>query len=212
MKRALIILMVAALGFAAFSVVNANRRAARQAQEAAWQAAKAERAAELARADTQKKIAPAPIERTSEQSALPPASPPKTDSMKPATDLNVKTQPAAAATAPSQPAPAPPRPGSKKPPLQDPLARVALSLVGFDPDAEAIWLEAINNPDLPAKEHEDLIEDLNEEGFPDPKNITEEDLPLILSRLDLLEKYWRDDPHFREAYKDLMNMLAKLNR
>ena len=101
MKRPLIILLVAALGFAAFSVVNANRRAARQAQEAAWQAAKAERAAELARADTQKKIAiapiPAPVERTSEPSALPPASPPKTEPMKPAIDLNVKTQAVAAA-------------------------------------------------------------------------------------------------------------------
>ena len=78
------------------------------------------------------------------------------------------------------------RSGSKKAPPQDPLAREALVLVGLDPEAEAVWVDAINNPDLPPKERQDLIEDLNEEGFADPKNLTPDDLPLILNRLELI--------------------------
>ena len=88
--------------------------------------------------------------------------------------------------------------------------------VGADPEAEAVWVDAINNPDLPARERQDLIEDLNEEGFADPKNLTPDDLPLILSRLELIEQYApsaMDEVNlaaFMEAYKDLMNMAARL--
>src|SRR5690348_2473627 len=52
-------------------------------------------------------------------------------------------------------------------PLQDPIARVALSLVGMDPDAEDYWFAAINDLTLPANERQNLIEDLNEEGLSD---------------------------------------------
>src|SRR5262245_53986962 len=41
-------------------------------------------------------------------------------------------------------------------PLQDPIARVALSLVGMDPDAEDYWFAAINDLSLPAHERQDL--------------------------------------------------------
>ena len=60
------------------------------------------------------------------------------------------------------------------------------------------------------------IEDLNEEGFADPKNLTPDDLPLILTRLALIEEHAPDAMDevnaaaFAEAYKDLMNMAARL--
>jgi len=78
--------------------------------------------------------------------------------------------------------------GSAKDPVTDPVARIALSLVGVDPEAELYWVAAINDPSLPDGERQDLIEDLNEEGLPDPKHPTIDDLPLILSRLDRIER------------------------
>ena len=116
----------------------------------------------------------------------------------------------ASAQVKSRKAPKPP-----KEPLKDPLARVALSMVGFDADAEEYWLMAINDPTITGEEKEDLIEDLNEEGFDDPKNVTADDIPLILSRLNIIEAYApfaADELNarsFLEAYKDLWNMLAK---
>jgi hypothetical protein len=113
--------------------------------------------------------------------------------------------------------PPPPRPQSTARPqrqLQDPLARVALAFVGVDPEAEEYWLEAIFDPSLPnGKEREDLMEDLNEVGFEDPHHPGPDDLPLIVSRLDLIEEVAAsgdiDDfmiEHLAEAYKDLANM------
>jgi hypothetical protein len=99
-----------------------------------------------------------------------------------------------------------------KEPRQDPLARVALGLVGADGWAEAYWYEAINDPDLPAQERQDLIEDLNEDGLSDPHHPTTEDLPLILSRLQILEEVGWDPMDqvnadaFEEAYKDLVKL------
>ena len=97
-------------------------------------------------------------------------------------------------------------------PLQDPVARVALSLVGMDPDAEDYWFAAINDLSLPAHERQDLIEDLNEEGLSDPEHPTIDDLPLIFSRLELIETIAPDAADdvnaaaFMEAYKDLLNL------
>jgi hypothetical protein len=98
------------------------------------------------------------------------------------------------------------------------VARMALGFVGSDPDAEEIWVNAINDPNRSPDERKDLIEDLNEDGFPDPKNITQEDVPLIVSRLELIEELAPDaaddvnEAAFAEAYKDLVNMLIKLDR
>ena len=98
------------------------------------------------------------------------------------------------------------------------MARAALSYVGADSAAEQVWMTAINDPNTPSKERQDLIEDLNEDGFPDPKNITSDDLPLIVNRMALIENLApdaMDDTNaaaFAEAYKDLTNMLAKLTR
>jgi hypothetical protein len=100
-----------------------------------------------------------------------------------------------------------------KPPLHDPVARAAMSLVGADPDAEAYWLEAIFDSSLPDKEREDLMEDLNEEGLSDHKRPGPEDFPLIVNRLALILEIApeADDfmlRHLGEAYKDLLNLAA----
>jgi NACalpha-BTF3-like transcription factor len=121
-----------------------------------------------------------------------------------------KTGPAATTAAASQAA------SGQKAAWKDPLARQALSWVGADPQAEQYWLQAINDPSLPPNERQDLIEDLNEEGFPDPKNLTMDDLPLILSRIEVIEEHAFDAMDevnaaaFMEAYKDLVNMAGKL--
>ena len=104
-----------------------------------------------------------------------------------------------------------------KEPLHDPDARDALALVGLDPNAEQYWLEAIYDTSLPDNEREDLMEDLNETGFADPKNLTSDDLPLILSRLEIIDAILpnTDDfmaQHLLEAQKDLMNMFGKVGQ
>jgi hypothetical protein len=97
---------------------------------------------------------------------------------------------------------------------KDPLAREALAWVGFDPDAEAYWIGAINDPSLSAHERQDLIEDLNEDGLSDPKHPTLEDLPVIVNRLELIEGLAPgamdqvNADAFQEAYKDLINLGA----
>jgi len=104
--------------------------------------------------------------------------------------------------------------GKAKPEIQDPTARLALSFVGADPEAESYWVSAINDPNLPAEERKDLIEDLNEDGLSDPKHPGPQDVPLIVSRLRLIEELapLAMDPvnaaAFGEAYKDLNNLLA----
>lgn len=112
----------------------------------------------------------------------------------------------------SQPAPAKPR--GKAPP-QDPLARAALARVGIDPAAESYWYAAINNPNLPANERKDLIEDLNEDGLSNPHNPAPDDMPVILNRIQLIETVGPDAMDkvnadaFQEAYKDLVNLANK---
>jgi hypothetical protein len=95
--------------------------------------------------------------------------------------------------------------------VQDPLAREALTLVGIDSDAEAYWFAAIQDASLPQSERQDLIDDLNEEGLPDPKHPTLDDLPLILSRLEVLEAIAPSVPDgldWQECYDDLLNLAA----
>jgi len=100
----------------------------------------------------------------------------------------------------------------------EPLAREALADVGSDPVAEAVWISAINDPNLSEKDRRNLIEDLNEDGFPDPKNVTLADLPLIASRMELIEELLpdaMDDANCEallEAYKDLAKMYDRLTK
>jgi hypothetical protein len=118
----------------------------------------------------------------------------------------------AAAKAPSKVSQANQGQSPAKESLQDPLAREALAFVGADPMAEEYWFAAINDPDLPAHERSDLIEDLNEDGLSDPKHPGREDLPLILNRLVLIEKIAPTAPDqvnadaLQEAYKDLQQL------
>lgn len=96
--------------------------------------------------------------------------------------------------------------------VQDPKARLALNFVGTDPDADAYWANAINNPNLPSEERKDLIEDLNEDGLSDPQHPGPQDLPMILARLQLIEQLAPqamdqvNADAFAEAEKDLMAM------
>jgi hypothetical protein len=110
-------------------------------------------------------------------------------------------------------------PAPKKPKeIQDPLAREALALVGADSEAEAYWYGAINDASLSSHERQDLIEDLNEDGLSNPSHPGPEDLPLIVSRLLLIEEVAADAMDktnadaFQEAYKDLSNMYARLTQ
>ena len=101
--------------------------------------------------------------------------------------------------------------------LQDPVAREALALVGTDPFANQYWIDAIFDTSLPDNERADLMEDLNETGFDDPKNLTSDDVPLIVSRLQIIDSVLPDaDPfmteHLLEAQKDLTNMLTKVSQ
>jgi hypothetical protein len=98
--------------------------------------------------------------------------------------------------------------------LHDPEAREALAWVGMDPEAEQYWLGAIFDTSLPDKEREDLMEDLNETGFADPKNLTADDLLLVMNRLQIIDAVLPDADdfmadHLLEAQKDLINMFAQ---
>lgn len=96
-------------------------------------------------------------------------------------------------------------------------ARAALREVGSNPEAEALWIAAINDPNLSAHQRKDLIEDLNEEGFADPKHLTAADLPRIENRLALIEELAPESidqtnaDAFQEAYKDLKTMQGRLS-
>jgi hypothetical protein len=172
------------------------------------------------RSATRKEATPPPVV------VLPPKPQPVVTSLPPLTNLTLRAQrvsmkqPRAPETTTTNeiqsasPAPQPKKSG--KPPREDLLARVALSLVGSDPIAEQYWMMAINDPSLGEHEREDLIEDLNEEGFEDPKNPTIEELPLIVNRLQIIEEnapFAMDVVNarsFAEAYKDLVNMYVRL--
>ncbi len=205
--------LVVAIGCIVGGVAVLRREAA---QKAAWEMARAEQpvlaeARDQARRDTDKAV----------ELALPKPSVPEpiatpTKSASPAPGARTDAKGQVRAPPPASAAQAPQSARSTKPPLQDPVAREALSWVGVDPAAEQYWAFAINDPSLPENERQDLIEDLNEEGFPDPRNVTADDLPLIVSRLLLIEQLAPDAMDkvnadaFQEAYKDLVNMFVRL--
>jgi hypothetical protein len=106
------------------------------------------------------------------------------------------------------------------PAAKEKLGRQSLSYVGADPEADEIWAWLINDPDLSPKVREDLIEDLNENGFSDGngRRPTTDDLPLIENRILLIEEHApfamdaANAAAFAEAYKDLANMWWRLSR
>ena len=96
-------------------------------------------------------------------------------------------------------------------------ARAALAIIGNDPDADEVWIQLINDPSLSANARSNLIEDLNEDGL-SYRNLTLDDLPVIEYRLELIEDllpYAMDEVNsdaFKEARKDLQNMVDRLRR
>lgn len=98
---------------------------------------------------------------------------------------------------------------------KEPLARLALSFVGADGLANEFWAQAINDPALTKDHRRNLIEDLNEDGL-NFRNLTPTDLPVIESRISIIEQLAPNPMDkvnaeaFAEAYKDLVNMKAKL--
>lgn len=95
---------------------------------------------------------------------------------------------------------------------KEPLARLALAYVGANPQADRMYQTAIADPNLPKEDRRNLIEDLNQDGFPNTKRLTASDLPLIQKRLEFIQQ---NAPNavdsvaaaaFAEAQKDLVNM------
>src|SRR4051794_31850774 len=97
--------------------------------------------------------------------------PPQVSAAQPPAAAQPVAENADAREKPKDPPPAKknPKPKDEKV-VQDPLSRVALSLVGVDPAAEDYWLGAVFDPSLPQSERQDLVDDLNEQGLPDPKH------------------------------------------
>jgi hypothetical protein len=99
---------------------------------------------------------------------------------------------------------------------KEPLARVALNYVGLDPQANEFYNRAINDPTLTQDHRRNLIEDLNQDGFPNTKKLTADDLPLIENRISLIEQLAPsalDETNtraFQEAYKDLLKMRERV--
>jgi len=90
--------------------------------------------------------------------------------------------------------------------------------VGADTQANEFYQRAINDLALSKDHRRNLIEDLNQDGFPDTRNLTARDLPLIQNRIALIEQLAPSaaDPvnaaAFKEAYKDLLNMRDRVTR
>jgi hypothetical protein len=99
---------------------------------------------------------------------------------------------------------------------KEPLARLALNFVGLDTQANEFYQKSINDPLLTKDHRRNLIEDLNQDGFADTKNLTARDLPLVQNRIALIEQLApsaMDDANavaFKEAYKDLVNMRDRI--
>jgi hypothetical protein len=99
---------------------------------------------------------------------------------------------------------------------KEPFARLALAFAGADAQADQFYAETINDPSLTPNHRRNLIEDLNQDGFANPRSLTAEALPLIENRIALIEQLApgaMDEVNaaaFQEAYKDLLNMRAKI--
>ena len=102
------------------------------------------------------------------------------------------------------------------PVYKEQLGRNALAYIGRNPEAEAVWIQVINDPTLSANARRNLIEDLNEDGLSNPRNPTADDLPVILYRIQLIEQLAPsamdqvNSEAFQEAYRDLVNLAARL--
>jgi hypothetical protein len=201
-KALFLVAAIAAIGFAVTAVWIARQRQHQLAELQDLARKKAARAAELAQLGKESKpVVPPAVAPTVSPQPLPenPQAP------QPTNTTRLPDLPSPAAAAP------PGQPTQPRRELQDPLARVALSFVGADADAEAYWLQAIYDPNLPDQEREDLMEDLNEDGLSDPRHPGPQDYPLIMNRIRLIDQIVPNAdqfmlPHLWEAYKDLWNL------
>ena len=104
------------------------------------------------------------------------------------------------------------------PARKEPFARLALNYVGADAQADGFYQKAINDMALSENHRKNLIEDLNQDGFPDTRNLSARDLPLIQNRISFIEQQapLATDPAnvaaFKEAYKDLLKMRERASR
>jgi hypothetical protein len=204
-KTVLVVGLAVVIGCAVVSVVVARRQAA---QQAAAQAVKA-------RSDQARNQAhPAVTPRVEPANPEPPASEPiSLPPLKASGPSNARTQTGTAA------APLDQDPRFNDPAFKEQLGRYALDFVGNgDAEADEAWIQIINDPSLSADARQNLIEDLNEDGLSDPQNPSLNDLPLIESRLALIEELAPDAMDqvnadaFKEAYKDLVEMWVNLAR
>jgi hypothetical protein len=98
------------------------------------------------------------------------------------------------------------------------LARVALAYVGSNDEALDLYRTATRDPALNPDQRRNLVEDLNQDGLGSARNPTPEDLEIIARRYALTQAYLQQDDvrrdpvldaAFREAAKDLANMLQR---
>jgi len=204
-RTILIAVLAVAIAGAVASMVIARRLAAGNVARPATHKARSELAGNQARPVTAR--TPASIGREPLQSEEITSSPENTPTVQPVksdTQTAAKPQKVAALVQSLK---------QLKEEIKDPVARVVLSFVGADPDADDYWIGAINDPNLSAHERQDLIEDLNEDGLSDPRHPGMDDLPLIVSRIQLVEElapYAMDQINadaFPEACQDLVNMV-----
>lgn len=98
---------------------------------------------------------------------------------------------------------------------KEPLARLALSFVGVDQQANEFYERTINDPVITPSHRKNLIEDLNEDGL-EFRNLTERDLPTIKNRLAIIDQLAPsamdkvNAAAFMEARKDLVNMANRI--
>jgi len=96
------------------------------------------------------------------------------------------------------------------------IAFRALWYLGTDPAAETTWRRAIDDPAHPAGVRSDLIVDMIDEGYTDNDHPTQDDLPVILARLELIERYAPyamdtvNAEAFEVAYRHLLDLYVRL--
>lgn len=71
---------------------------------------------------------------------------------------------------------------------KEPLARLALAYVGVNAAAGRVFENAINDQNLTKSDRRELIKDLSQAGFTNPKTPSATDLPLIQNRLALIQR------------------------
>jgi hypothetical protein len=105
-----------------------------------------------------------------------------------------------------------------EPDSKESLARVALAYVGANEQAATLFHAAVLDATLKPDQRRELVEDLNQDGLSNQKNLSPADLEIVSKRYALTQAYLRQDyvqsdkvlnAAFREADKDLANMLQR---